>query len=124
MRFDTAPGLEIRLDTHRTRLRVTVVGDIDGSNVATFASVVEDACSTPMDVDIDLAAVGFIGVCGMEHLHRAYRRRRLEGRQLHVGPISPNVARLFARLGHPCADHADRAGIVATAGGDEPIRRD
>ena len=104
MRLDTAPGLEIRLDRHATRLRITVVGDIDGSNVATFAAVVDDACSTPMDVDVDLAGVGFIAACGLEELHRAYRRRRVEGWQFRVAPMSPAVARLVARLGHPCSD--------------------
>jgi anti-anti-sigma factor len=117
MRVDTAPGLEIRLDRHGARMRLTVVGDIEGANVATFARVIDDACTTPMDVDVDLAAVGFIAAAGLEELHRAYRRRRLVGRQLRVGPMSPAVAGIFARLGHPCTDGCDPSGLVGRGGG-------
>ena len=42
MRLHTEPGLEIRVDHDHTRLRITVSGDVDRSNVQTLASVLDD----------------------------------------------------------------------------------
>ena len=90
------------LTVHRTldgeRIRLTLKGEMDLSNVKTVETAFEEACAEDMSVLVDLGPLEFLDSTGISLLVRTLGGH--EGARLSFLPsASPNVSRLLNMTG-------------------------
>jgi anti-anti-sigma factor len=108
-------GLRLRIARpHHDAIVLSVIGDVDAATVTRFEEILLPRLSAAVGlVVVDLSAVDFLGVRGLELLHYAHLRANSRGLSLRVVVATHAVAHALRRVGldtvlncRPCVDSA------------------